>query len=89
MAYKAGVVTFLAPFLVAIGAIIHLHAVPWILLVSQDVSPPDINTVPADPVHLVVRHGISGAEITVTDRTFHVAHLYMGDVGKIDAVGLA
>ena len=89
MAHKAGVVTFLAPFLVAIGAIIHLHAVPWIFLVSQDVSSPDINAVPADPVHLIVGHGISGAEITVADLAFHIAHLDMGYVRKINAVGLA
>ena len=89
MAHKAGVVTFLPPRPVAIGAIIHLHAVPWIFLVSRDVPPPDVNAVPAYPVHLVYWRGISGGEITMADLTFNVRHRYMGNVGKVDAIGLA
>ena len=89
MAHKAGVVAFLPPRPVAIGAIIHLHTIPWIFLVSRDVPPPDVNAVPAYPVHLVYWRGVSGGEITMADLALNVRNLYMGDVGKVDAVGLA
>ena len=88
MTHKAGVVAFFPFLAMAIAAIIHLHAVPGVSLVAQDVPPPDVNAVVAYPVYFVDRRILSGGEITVADRAFNVSHLDMGDVGEVDTVGL-
>ncbi len=46
MTYKTGVVVLLTLLPMALGTIIHLHPIPGIFLVSGDISPPDIDTVP-------------------------------------------
>jgi len=89
MTYKTGVVVFLSLLRMALSAIIHLHLIPCVSLVSGNVSPPDVDTISGQPVNLVDRWALPCSKIAVTDPAFNLGHRYMGNMGEVDAIWLA
>jgi hypothetical protein len=88
MTYQTGVVVLFSSLDMALSAVIHLHPIPGIPLVSGDISPPDIDTVMCEPVNLVDRRGFSCGKISMADPASNLGHPYMGDVWKIHTVWL-
>jgi len=89
MTYKTGVVIFLSFLPVTLSAIVHLHPIPCFSLVSGNTSPPDIDTIPCEPVNLVDRWTLPLGKIAVTDPALNLSHRYMGNVPEIYAIRLA
>jgi hypothetical protein len=73
---------------VALGAVIHLHPVPGVLLESGDVLAPDIPAVSCDSVFLVDLQGAGITDVAVAGFAVHFGRFDMGCMGKEDAVGL-
>ena len=73
---------------VAIGTVVHLHAIPGVLFETGDVPPPDVAAVTGDPVFLINPAGFRFADMSVTGDAVHFAHLEVRRVGEKDAVRL-
>ena len=73
---------------VAFGTIVHLHAIPGVLFEPADVLAPDVAAVKGNTVLFVDRKLGRFTDVAVAGDAIHIAHLDMGHMGKIDALGL-
>jgi hypothetical protein len=76
-------------FLVALCAIVHLHPVPGVLLVTCRVCPPNIPAVQGESVVIVRLHVFRLAHRSMTGDTFHLANHHMSGMREEDALRLA
>ncbi len=89
VADEAGVVLFNTRLRMTIATVIHLHAVPWVTLISRDISTPYVDTIAGQEVFLVLWHSIASSVITMADLALQIPHLHVCDVGEVDAIGLS
>ena len=95
MANKTGVATRLhtgivnAGSFVALGAIIHFHAIPAIVLKPTDTIAPNIAAVTGDSVFLVGFETVGSSDVAVTGDAIHLGTFNMSRMGKEYAIRLA
>jgi len=81
--------TFAAHGLLVAGAtVVHLHAIPAVLLKASDVLAPDITAVAGDPVLFIGLEALGFADVAMTLGTLHLRRFHMGGVGEEDTIGL-
>ena len=83
MADKTGVVLFVTFRGMAIAAIVHFHFVPGMALIPYDIFTIYISAVSGYTIFLINRQIIGFVKVTVAGSAIHIAHFYMGDMGKI------
>ncbi|VTR63960.1 hypothetical protein DESC_120052 [Desulfosarcina cetonica] len=78
-----------AGLLVALGTVIHLHAVPAVFLEPGDILAPDIPAVAGDAIVFVGTGAFRFADVAVAGDAIHLGAMNVGGMGKEDTVGLA
>jgi hypothetical protein len=64
-------------FLVALGTVVHLHAIPRISFPAGDISAPNVAAVTGDSVFLIDLQGFGLADMAVAGYTVHARFLNM------------
>src|SRR5512137_1801877 len=72
--------------LVALGTVVHFHAVPGVALEAGDVLAPDVPAVSRDPVLLIGLEALGLADGAMAGDALHFARLHMGGMREEDAV---
>jgi len=88
MTYETVVVFFMAVCCVTCCAVIHLHPVPGIRLISGDIFPPYIYAVAGDTIFLIRRKAVRAPMFAVTGAAIELPVLDVRYMGKIDAIRL-
>jgi hypothetical protein len=76
-------------FLVALRAVVHLHAIPGVLLETSDIPAPYIAAVLGEAIVLVRLHVIRFPYRPMTRDALHFRHLHVGYVREKDTLRLA
>jgi hypothetical protein len=71
---------------VALGAVVHLHAVPGIAFDARYVPAPNITTDAGNSIFLIDREALRFADMAVTGNTVHLGFDHMGGMGEKDTV---
>lgn len=90
MTYKTRVVLFLPHLGVALGAVIHLHAIRrlFVSVNPGNAFTPDVDAVSCQAVFLIYRQLFIVGKVAVTGIAAKFPHIDVRNVGKIHAVGL-
>lgn len=89
MTDKTGVVLRWRIFRVALRAVVHLHAIPGIDLISGDISSPDIDAIARHAIDLVRWEFLTFSMVSMAYLTFHIRIFDVGNVRKIDIAWLS
>jgi hypothetical protein len=89
MTDKAGIFLWNARFCVTIRTVIHLHTVPWVFLIPRDILAIYIDAIPGQAILFIRTKPFTLSMIPVTGPACDLPHHDMGDMGKVDAIGLS